>query len=234
MSQIKQIYNILLKEFGYQGWWPLISHKGSNPTKTGSVKGYHPKDYSFPKTNGQRFEICIGAILTQNTSWTQVEKALLNLEKLKAINPKAMSSIDIDKLKKAIKPAGYFNQKAKKLKKFTEFYIRLNGKTPTRDELLGVWGVGPETADSILLYAYKVPSFVIDAYTKRIMERLGFKEKTYDELKEIFEKELEKDHKLFNEYHALLVELEKRDCDKDYKCDLCSVKKLCKSSSFVS
>ena len=183
MNKIQSFYENLLKEYGHQGWWPLLCCEGCNPTKTGSVKGYHPKDYSYPKTDNQRFEICIGAILTQNTSWVNVEKALINLKKLKAINAKALLELKDGDLKRAIKPAGYYNQKARKLKEFSTFYLMLKGKTPLREELLGVWGIGPETADSILLYGYKVASFVIDAYTKRIFSNLGFKENSYDSLK---------------------------------------------------
>jgi len=191
MNQIQKLYKELLKEYGHQGWWPLID-----------VNGYHHKDYSYPKNKNQIFEICVGAILTQNTSWKQVEKALINLSKLKALEPKALKELNNNKLKKAIKPTGYFNQKAKKLKIFAEFYLDLKGKTPTRIQLLEIWGIGPETADSILLYAYKQPTFIIDAYTKRIM---NFKGK-YDELKQLFEDNLKKDYKLYQEFHALLVE----------------------------
>ena len=213
MKKIYQIYNMLLKLYGPQGWWPLLECKGTNPTKSGDVKGYHPNDYSYPKNNIQRFEICIGAILTQNTSWPQVEKALLNLKKLKALTPLKIKKLNLEKLKQAIKPAGYFNQKAKKLKIFAEFYTNLKGKTPTREELLNVWGIGPETADSILLYAFKIPEFVIDAYTKRVFAKLGIiqKDEQYEKVKKLFEDNLPKDFKLYQEYHALIVEHAKRN-----------------------
>jgi len=113
MNKVHQIYNMLLKLYGPQGWWPLVGCKGTNPTKTGAVKDYHPNDYSYPKNDGQRFEICIGAILTQNTSWPQAEKALLNLKGLNALNPEEMKNLKLEKLKQAIKPAGYFNQQGK-------------------------------------------------------------------------------------------------------------------------
>ena len=208
MNKLLRVYNCLLKEYGSQGWWPLLDFKGRNPTKTGSIIGYHPGDYSFPKNEAQKFEICIGAILTQNTAWPNVEKALANLKKLKAIGANAINKIDIEKLKKAIKPAGYFNQKAKKLKEFSKFYLQLKGKTPTREQLLSVWGVGRETADSILLYAYKIPIFVVDAYTKRIFSKLGFFKETadYDEIRELFEKNLPKDFRVYQEFHSLIVE----------------------------
>jgi endonuclease-3 related protein len=174
--------------------------------------GYHPGEYSYPKTDKQRFEICVGAILTQNTAWSNVAKALINLKKLNAIDARKIKSMSVEKLKAVIKPAGYFNQKAKKLKFFTDFYLGLKGNTPTREQLLSVWGVGKETADSILLYAYKVPSFVVDAYTRRIVInlRLVNQKAGYEEIQELFEKNLRKDYKIFQEYHALLVEHAKR------------------------
>lgn len=212
MNKIKKLYEKLLKLYGPQGWWPLLGYKGTKPTKTGSIKGYHPNDYSYPKNDKQRFEICIGAILTQNTSWPQVEKALLNLKGLNALNSKEMKNLKLEKLKQAIKPAGYFNQKAKKLKIFAEFYINLKARTPTREELLNIWGIGPETADSILLYAFKMPEFVVDAYTKRVFANLGLIEKNekYEKVKKLFEDNLPKDFKLYQEYHALIVEHAKR------------------------
>jgi len=212
MNLLKRIYSILLKKYGFQGWWPLLDCNGTNPTKTGLIKGYHPKDYSYPGNNKQRFEICIGAILTQNTSWPQVEKALLNLKGLKALTPQAIKKLNLEKLKQVIKPSGYFNQKAGKIKEFTDFYLSLKNKSPARDELLNVWGIGPETADSILLYAFNVPEFVVDAYTRRIFSKLGFikKHASYEEIKKLFEKNLPKNPRIYQEYHALIVEHAKR------------------------
>ena len=220
-----EVYRFLFGSYGGQGWWPLIDCNGNNPTKTGSIQGYHPGDYSYPRTVNQRFEICLGAIATQNTSWIQTEKALLNLKKLGAISPKILKKVSEKELKDAIKPAGYFNQKAKKIRLFTDFYLGLNGKTPTREELLNMWGIGPETADSMLLYAFKVPTFVVDAYTKRIFHNLGFiKEKaTYDEIKQLFESSLKPDLVVYQEYHALIVEHAKRYYQKKgeyHKCPL--------------
>jgi len=207
MNKILRIYNQLFKVYGPQGWWPLICER-SNPTKNGEIKGYHPNNYEFPKTCNQIYEVCIGAILTQNTSWRQVEKTLLNLNKLNAISPKSIMAMDIERLKEAIKPAGYFNQKAIKLKRFTEFFLSLNGRTPTRDELLSIWGVGKETADSMLLYAFKMPTFIVDAYTRRIFTNLRMidKDDAYDEIKALFENNLEHDLIIYQEYHALIVE----------------------------
>ncbi|MFW6383300.1 MAG: endonuclease III domain-containing protein [Nanoarchaeota archaeon] len=204
---INQKYCELLQKHGPQGWWPLMDVKGCNPTKTGSSRGYHPGDYSYPKNEKQRFEICLGAILTQNTSWTNVEKALYNLYEINCIDPKKILKIDDEKLKKAIRSAGYFNQKAKKLKIFADFFIKLNN-VPTREKLISLWGIGPETADSILLYAHKKPFFVVDAYTRRIFSRLGVIDANdnYENIRKLFEDSLPRDYKVYQEYHALIVE----------------------------
>jgi endonuclease-3 related protein len=217
---ILAIYNKLYSLYGPQGWWPIIKHKGSNPTKTGSVKGYHPADYSIPRTRNQIYEIIAGAILTQNTAWPSVEKALLNLNKLKALSPEKILDLDDKKLKQAIKPAGYFNQKAKYLRNITEFFISLKGKTPTREQVLAIKGVGQETADSIMLYAYNQPEFVIDAYTRRIFSCLGLikKNSAYQEIKQLFEKNLPKDIIIYQEYHALIVEHAKHCYNKKPYC----------------
>ena len=213
--------------YGEQGWWPLIDFKGNNPAKTGSLRGYHPKNYELPKTNHQIYEVCIGAVLTQNVGWINVEKALENLKKLKAINPKNLLKLDDKKLKEAIKPAGYYNQKARKIKGFTKFYLTLKGRTPAREELLSVWGVGKETADSMLLYAFKVPTFVVDAYTRRIFANLGFVDEKagYDEIKSFFESNLKPDLAVYQEYHALIVEHAKRYYSKKGQYRLCPLYK---------
>lgn len=203
MDNLINIYNSLLKQHGYQGWWPIFSCKNSK-----NNKGYHPGDYNYPRNIRQQFEICVGAILTQNTAWTNVEKALYNLKDKKLLNAKAIIDSKIEELRVAVKPAGYYNQKADYLKEFALFYLSLKGKTPARAELLAVKGIGPETADSILLYAYSQPEFVVDAYTKRMFSQLGFfnEKERYHKVKEIFEKALPRDVALYQEYHALIVE----------------------------
>jgi endonuclease III related protein len=219
---------MLLSSFGKQGWWPLIEYKGTNPTKTGSINGYHPGKYDLPVVESQKFEICIGAILAQNTSWLNAEKAIVNLKKNKLLDAKCILNTNIKSLASAIRPAGYYNQKAKKLKIFSKFFIELNGKVPSRMELLELWGIGKETADSILLYSYKQPVFVVDSYTKRIFERLGYREAEYDELQQLIENNLPKDYKIYNEFHALLVELAKRHCRTKPVCIGCVMEKKCK------
>jgi endonuclease-3 related protein len=214
----KGIYLSLMELYGPQGWWPLLELEGSiskNPTKTGSVRGYHPGDYTYPRTKAQQFEICVGAILTQNTAWPNVEKALLAMRRQKLLSPAAIIRAEQTKLGGAIRPAGYFNQKAKKLKIFAKFYSTTlkNGKrVPARDELLSLWGIGPETADSMLLYAFKQPSFVVDTYTKKIFLNLGLigKSWSYDQIKALFVDAVPKNLEIYQEYHALIVEHAKR------------------------
>lgn len=209
---VKKIYDRLLKEYGQQGWWPLLSYDGVNVTKTGSVNGYHPGEYDFPRNDEEKFEIICGALLTQNTSWLNVEKALINLRDAGLLGSREILGCDVEKIKECIKPAGYFNSKGERLKILAEFFVGLDGRVPERDELLLVKGVGPETADSILLYGYSVPSFVIDAYTRRIVEGLGLVESglSYDEIKKFFEDSLNSDYEVYQEFHALLVEHAKR------------------------
>lgn len=220
MNKIKLIYSILFEKFGSQGWWPL------------SKKELHPKHHAgSPLTDKDKFEIVVGAVLTQNTNWNNVEKALFNLNKAKLMDAKKIVNFDIKKLGGIIRPSGYYNQKAERLKIISKFF--LENKNPTREQLLELKGVGPETADSILLYAYEKPEFVIDAYAKRICSRLfGFeKDMNYDELKDFFEDNLDKDVNVFQEYHALLVELGKKCCKKAKPlCDECVLLKICKSS----
>ncbi len=203
-----QIYDKLYKEFGPRHWWPADSD----------------------------FEIIIGAILTQNTSWVNVEKAIANLKKRNLLNPKKLYKINTKILAQLIKPSGYYNIKAKRLKSFAEFLFKnYNGSLKNmfsrpwqelRSQLLEVNGIGPETADSILLYAGNKPVFVVDAYTKRIFSRHNFVDPAakYGELQHIFMKNLPHDHKIFNEYHALIVELGKNICKKKPGCRICPIR----------
>ena len=212
---IRKIYNCLFTSYGPQGWWPLTELRkkgGTNPEKTGSVMGYHPADYTYPQTRNQQFEIICGALLTQNTSWIQVEKTLLNLKQIHSLSSESILSLDQETLKEAIRPAGYYNQKALRLKTLACWFSELGDRVPAREELLSLKGVGPETADSILLYTFKQPSFVVDAYTKRIVTNLGLADEkaSYNEIKTLFEENLPEDLAVYQEYHALLVEHAKR------------------------
>ncbi len=208
-NTIKKIYELLRDKYGEQGWWPIFVN--------GKIE-YHPGNYELPE-KGKEFEIYVGAILTQNTAWKNVEKALINLYNSKLLNAEAILKENENEIAKLIKPAGYYNIKAKKLKKAAEFYLSLEGKMPEREELLRVWGIGRETADSILLYAYKKASFVVDAYTKRMLKNLSIIEgnEDYDEIKAVFERSLERDYRIYNEYHALIVEHGKRFYSKKEK-----------------
>lgn len=195
------LYNSLKKQFGRQNnWWPT-------------------------QTKNKQFEIIIGAILTQNTSWKNVEKALSNLKKHNLININKIKKININKLKSLIKPAGFYNQKAERIKLITNFLTE--NKNPTREQLLNLKGIGEETADSILLYAYNKPYFIIDAYTKRIMQRLNFKFKDYKDLQKQFIKNIPKNSQIYKEFHALLVEHAKTNCKKTPNCNNCTLKRRC-------
>ena len=228
----KDIYEDLLRAYGPQGWWPLTGCRGSNPTKTGSLQGYHPNDFSYPRTLAQQFEIAAGAILTQNTSWVQAEKAVVTLKNSGLLSPSGILKADVNLLGEKIRPAGYFNQKARKLRYLCEFWISPGrGRVPSRDSLLALWGVGPETADSILLYVFRVPVFVVDAYTRRIFSRLGHLPPAagYEEIRSLFESRLPGDYSLFQEYHALIVEHAKRYCRTKPVCEECPLRKGCKN-----
>lgn len=203
MVDVMRVYNTLLKVYGHQRWWPTTLENDLHPT-------YHGRKLN----DTMRFEIVVGAILTQNTSWKNVEKAIIELNKKKLLSIDALIKINQNKLAKIIRSAGYFNQKAERLKIIANFcnknsFNKLNKlKTEKlREVLLNIKGIGPETADSILLYAFEKPIFVIDAYTKRMCIHLKLckKDISYDELQTMFMKRLKPNTKLFNEYHALIV-----------------------------
>jgi endonuclease-3 related protein len=209
-EQLKEIYDLLFKRFGPQDWWP-----GETP-----------------------FEVIVGAILTQNTNWANVEKAIINIKNADVLSPDELHRLDITKLAQLIRPAGYFNIKAKRLKNFLDwFFENYSGKlenlenvrTPElREQLLSVRGIGPETADSILLYALNRPVFVVDAYTARICARhqLISEDADYHQIQETFESNLPSSTQLFNEYHALIVNLGKDFCKPTPKCEECPLNAL--------
>lgn len=202
------IYRLLFEAYGPQGWWPLLELESENRDKKGAIQGYHRGDYSYPKNQGQQYEIILGTILTQNTSWTSARKALENLAEKKILEPESVLNLDLNILGELVRPAGFYNQKSRYLKEVTEFFLSLEGQVPRREDLLQVRGVGNETADSILLYAYNQPEFVVDAYTKRILVNLNIVDDSagYMDMKRLFEDNLPWDVPLFQEYHALLVE----------------------------
>ena len=231
-------YRFLRDHFGTQNWWPVDEE-------------YHKEIKSDP-----RFEIMVGAILTQNTAWNNVEKALVNLKRNNSLTSGKIVETDIENLKIMIQPAGFFNQKATRLKilaahihntyrdNLDKFFNK--DLQEIRRELLSLKGIGPETADSMLLYAGNHPIFVVDAYTKRICKRLPFKIKgeTYDGIQQYFERHLKKSFpgedatQLYKELHALIVQLAKKCCKKKPECKKCPLKNhcefnLCKSDTML-
>ncbi len=205
------VYQKLYSFFGNQHWWPADTP----------------------------FEVMIGAILTQNTSWLNAGKAINNLKKHKLLQPYTLYKLSHKRLASLIRPAGYYNIKAKRLKNFLKFFIKhYDGNVKKmscittfslRQQLLSVKGIGPETADSILLYALNRPIFVVDAYTKRILLRHHFtgEDAGYDKIQNLFMQNLKSGVKLFNEYHALLVRLGKEFCLKNKpRCKICPLKKV--------
>jgi len=208
-EKIPALYRALMERYGPQGWWPLMGEEGIV---------YHVGNYDAPKDRLERFEICIGAILTQNTTFASVVKSLRNLREIDALSPEGIAALDEASLKKAIRPSGYFNQKTRYIVAFLEFFMSLEDKTPTREALLGVMGIGEETADSMLLYAYSQEEFVVDAYTKRILQARGLlgEKRSYGEIKRMMEEALEPMKGelsrvvVYQEFHALIVEHAKR------------------------
>ena len=228
MNKIKRIYDTLFTAFGSQGWWPIINDKTL-------LCEYH---VNAPRNEQEALEIAFGAILAQNTQWSpNVVRALQQLKLGNLIDVKKIISINNKKLAEIIRSSGHHNQKAKKLKNFCEFLLKnhncnlenlfANSSEKLRNGLLSINGIGPETADSIMLYAAKKPIFVIDAYTRRIFNRIGHKEKIYDELQKLFMDNLINNEKLFNEYHALLVKLGKEICQKNPLCEKCPINIYC-------
>jgi len=193
------------------------------------------------------FEVIVGAILTQNTSWTNVERAIANLRSAQMLTPSTITSARLSKLALLVRPSGYFRQKAKKLKAFVRFLQREYGgslkrmfDTPTeilRGKLLSVHGIGPETADSILLYAGNHPVFVVDAYTHRIFGRHGITDgkPQYERVRALLEAALPRDSQLFNEFHALVVNTGKNWCrKKEPRCAECPLGSLLPATSPLS
>lgn len=185
------------------------------------------------------FEVCVGAILTQNTAWTNVEKAIINLKGAEILTPEALRVCELQELAGLIRPSGYFNVKSRRLKDFIEWLHTGYGGSLERmfegdwrllrDELLAVRGIGPETCDSILLYAGQKPTFVVDTYTRRLFHRLGLlpEQAGYEEARALFMENLAPDVALFNEYHALIVEQCKRFCRTRPLCADCPLSWFC-------
>jgi len=211
VPNLRDYYDTLLAAFGPQHWWP----------------------------GRTAFEIIVGAILTQNTSWRNVERAIKNLRRAKLLAPGAILAVPARRLAALIRSSGYFRQKAKKLKAFVRFLrtqhqgslvkmLRIRSAT-LREQLLGVHGIGPETADSILLYAGRRPVFVVDAYARRILERhhLADPKMSYEDARQFFERNLPQDVPLYNEFHALIVRTGKDYCRaSNPRCEECPLERF--------
>jgi endonuclease-3 related protein len=182
------------------------------------------------------FEMMVGAILIQNTSWVNVEKAIQRLKDKKVLTANGIHGLSQPRLASLIRSSGYYRIKAARLKEFVSFLfkeyggdlkrMKRKGLLELREELLGVNGIGLETADSILLYGFKKPIFVVDAYTRRILSRhgIGSEKASYETIQNLFMSHLHHDQRLFNEYHALIVHLGKSVCKKSPECDICPLK----------
>ena len=183
----------------------------------------------------------VGAVLTQNTSWTNVERALQRMKGVVALEAAPIAALPVDVLADALRPAGYYNVKAQRLQALCRWVVDQGGMETLhgmetqalRTGLLGVHGVGPETADDIVLYAFGRPVFVIDAYTRRLFARLGFVQghETYEDMREHFERALPHDPVLYNEYHALIVEHAKTTCRTRPLCQECVLRPRCRAVS---
>lgn len=205
-----QIYRALRKHYGHRRWWPAET----------------------------ALEMMVGAILTQNTAWSNVEKAIAHLKGKRHLAISPLLKMPLRQLAREIRPAGYFNVKAKRLRNLLEFVAKRYGGDPgrmrrvpmnrLREELLAVNGVGPETADSILLYASKKPSFVVDAYTRRVFVRHRYLhgDEDYDQIQGLFSQNLPRSAALFNDYHAQIVEVAKDYCRSSPRCEACPLQKF--------
>lgn len=209
-DELNEIYERLYRRYGPQHWWPGQS----------------------------RCEIIVGAILTQNTNWKNVEKAITNLRAAAKLTPDALHNIDQGELAELIRPAGYYNLKAKRLKNFFNWLFENYGGdldlpanlsvSQLREELLCINGIGPETADSVILYGFEKPVFVVDTYTARICGRHGLigPEAGYEEISRLFSENLCENLQIFNEFHALLVKLAKEHCKRKPVCKSCPLEDL--------
>ena len=215
MLQLMTAYERLYSAFGPQHWWP-----GESP-----------------------FEIMVGAVLVQNTAWRNVERAIRNLHDACVIQPHALYALPVEELAELIRPAGYFQVKARRLSNLLKLVVEeYDGKleemfavdpTVLREQLLAVHGIGPETADAIMLYAGGLPTFVVDTYTHRVLARHGWVgyDASYHEIKELCESSLPTDAALYNEYHALLVRVGKEYCRRAApKCEACPLAEMLPSS----
>lgn len=215
---LQEAYERLLTAFGPQQWWP-----GDSP-----------------------FEIMVGAVLVQNTAWRNVERAIENLRDANLMDPHALYAVAPAELAEMIRPAGYYQVKTKRLRNLLKFVTEefdgsldamfATSLSTLREQLLSIHGIGPETADAILLYAGGLPTFVVDTYTHRVLARHGWigYDADYHEIKDLFESTLPQDAQLFNEYHALLVRVGKEHCKRTGpKCDTCPLRECLPPSGMI-
>lgn len=206
---LRFLYDRLTRQYGDLQWWPADG----------------------------AFEVMVGAVLTQNTAWVNVERAMENLKCAHMLDPERLARARPDRLAELLRPAGYYNVKTRRLQNFCRWYVGEGGMTrlqkrPTdqlRRQLLAIHGVGPETADDMLLYAFGRALFVVDAYTRRIFARLGWiaGDEAYDELRGAVEHRLKGDAALYNQFHALLVMHGKDVCKSRPRCEQCSLSARC-------
>ncbi len=224
------IYKKLIESYGAQGWWPLLFEERKDFSDS---KGYHKNFTIFTQTKTDRFEISTGAVLTQNTNWNNVYNSLTEFKKSSITTPESFLGADIDIIKNIIKKTGYYNQKYIKLVNLISFLQNNNyfefPDNLSREALLDIWGIGEETADSILLYAFNRKVFVIDAYSKRIASRLdsSLKLKTYKDYQNYFTGNIPDDLEIYNQYHALIVKHCVEICRKRPDCDKCILFPYC-------
>ncbi|MGC8581562.1 MAG: endonuclease III domain-containing protein [Thermoplasmata archaeon] len=210
MIALNDLYEKLFEKYGDLHWWPGDSLD----------------------------EIIIGAVLTQRTSWNNVEKAIKNLKEKGILSLEAVLNSDEYLLKECIRPSGFYQSKACVLKRVSSFFSinkikefeETNDIEKIRRQLLDIKGIGPETADSILLYGFNKRIFVVDAYTKRIIERIGYKETDYDGIQKLFEKTIKADVEIYKNYHAVIVQHGKEVCRKKPLCNKCVIKEFCNYS----
>jgi len=217
-TTIVEVYQRLCQGYRLDNWWPAQSP----------------------------FEVAVGAFLTQNTNWNNVEKALVNLKEAEALDLQLLADMPLEQLEQLIRPSGFFRQKAQRLQYFCCYVRNQHGGSldnlltgdlnEARSELLALAGIGPETADSILLYAGGRPSFVVDSYTRRFLGRLGLLTGTerYDDIRSLFMAEMDKDVPLYQRYHALIVTHCKERCCKTPLCSGCFFEDICDYAAQVA
>lgn len=216
---LMEFYEALHERFGHRNWWP-----GDSP-----------------------FEVCVGAVLTQNTSWKNVAKAIENLKAASVLDPLSIYALNRDELANLVRPSGYFNVKAERLKNLVGYLVEQheanlrslfeNPQDGLREELLSINGIGRETADSIILYAAEKPIFVVDAYTRRVLLRHGLisEKEDYDAVQDLFHRSLPRDVALFNDFHAQFVAVGHNYCKKTPMCEQCPLQRfLCEGQPKVA